>query len=401
MNDLDIANLIAREQERQQKTINLIASENYVSSDVSEAMASVFGNKYAEGYPGTRYYGGNTISDELEILTQHRARAAFMLHESQWSVNVQALSGSPANLAVYSALLPTSKEGGAGKIMGLALDHGGHLSHGHKASLTGKLWQAVFYTVDPITKQLDYEVLRTQALAERPNIIIAGFTAYSRLVDWQAFRSIADECGAHLHVDMSHLAGLIAGGAYPSPFPYADTVMTTTHKTLRGPRGALIFSKDPAVTEKINKAVFPGMQGGPHLNTIAGIAVALQEATTPAFALYAEQVIKNAQTLADALQQKGWPVITDGTDSHLLLIDTFHGGTNDLVPSITGQQASDMLEAHDIIVNKNTIPYDTRSPRDPSGIRLGTAAVTTQGMIEQDMVTLADRIDRILRGTAL
>ena len=397
MKDPEIQALLAQEHQRQSAAISLIASENYISDDVSMALASDFGNKYAEGYPGARYYGGNAVVDELEALTQKRALHAFLLHEDEWAVNVQALSGSPANLAVYSAIVPSG-----GKIMGLALDHGGHLTHGHKASMTGTWWHAVSYTVNKDTEQLDHDAIRAQALAEKPALIVAGFTAYSRIIDWQAFRSIADECGALLHVDMSHIAGLVAGGAYPSPFPYADTVMTTTHKTLRGPRGALLFSRkneaqqhdgEPRSTQNIpkliNKAIFPGLQGGPHMNTIAGIAVALHEAMQPDFARYAECVIANAQALAGALAEKGWRIIAGGTDTHLFLVDTWQHG-------ISGQQASNALEQHGIIVNKNTIPYDTRPPSDPSGIRIGTAAETTRGKTEQDMRALAETIHNIL-----
>jgi glycine hydroxymethyltransferase len=283
MHDREIEQLLSLEIQRQEDTINLIASENYVSDDVLKVLGSVFTNKYAEGYPGVRYYGGNSIVDALESLTQQRALALFGLSADEWSVNVQTLSGSPANLAVYTALLPLGA-----KLMGLSLDQGGHLTHGHKASLTGKWWQQVPYalTADGV---LDYEAIRAIALTEKPTMIVAGYTAYSRVIDWQTFRDIADESGALLHVDASHIAGLIAGKAYPSPFAYADTVMMTTHKTLRGPRGALIFSRK-SYSEKINKAVFPGLQGGPHMNAIAGIAVALYEASQSAFQTYSEEV---------------------------------------------------------------------------------------------------------------
>lgn len=389
MNDSEIQRIITRETERQKSVINLIASENAVSGDVLEALGSALVNKYAEGYPGARYYGGNQIIDELETLTKKRALDTFGLNPDEWHVNVQALSGSPANLAVYLGLLPKD-----GKIMGMRLDHGGHLTHGHKVSITGKCFTAVPYGVDATTEQLDYGALRTLALAEKPHIIVAGFTAYPRIVDWKTFREIADACGAYLMVDMSHVSGLVAGGAYPSPFPYADIVTTTTHKTLRGPRSALIFARKDArgLDEKIDKAVFPGIQGGPHMNQIAGVAVALKEAQDPAFKTYAAQVIKNAQVLAETLASYGWRIVSGGTDSHLVLVDTWMKGSG-----ISGKEASERLEAAGIIVNKNTIPFDERSPIDPSGIRLGTAAETTNGKTEADFVEIAEKINQILR----
>ncbi len=386
MQDKEIEQLLEKEAKRQDDVINLIASENYVSEDVMKALGSTLTNKYAEGYTGARYYGGNVHIDEIEELCKERALELFDLSPKEWAVNVQALSGSPANLAVYTALVPHN-----GKIMALSLDQGGHLTHGHKASLTGKWWQQVPYTLSPDTEVIDHDIIRDVALQEKPAMIVAGYTAYSRMIDWDAFRAIVDECGALLHVDASHIAGLIAGGVYPSPFAYADTVMMTTHKTLRGPRGAVIFSRrSKGLSEKIDKAVFPGLQGGPHMNAIAGIAVALHEAMQPSFQGYAKQVILNAKALSQALEQKGWRIISGGTDTHLFLMDTWLNG-------ISGQQASDALEKEGIIVNKNTIPFDTRSPADPSGIRIGTAAETTRGKTEEDMKTLAERIDSILR----
>jgi len=387
MNDGEVELLLQYEEKRQHDVVNLIASENYVSDDVLQALGSSLTNKYAEGYPGARYYGGNIQIDLIERLAQKRALELFGLSPEEWSVNVQSLSGSPANLAVYTALVPLG-----GKIMGLTLDQGGHLTHGHKASLTGKWWQQVPYTLNKETEVLDHDVVRSIAMTEHPDVIVTGYTAYSRIIDWDAFRAIADESGALLHVDASHIAGLIAGGIYPSPFPYADTVVMTTHKTLRGPRGALIFSRKDQrkFNEKIDKAVFPGLQGGPHMNTIAGIAVALHEAARPDFQIYAAQVVDNAQTLAQALEQKGWRIISGGTDTHLFLMDTWMNG-------ISGKAASDALEQEGIIVNKNTIPFDTRSPVDPSGIRIGTAAETTRGKNTADMIALAERIDDMLR----
>ncbi len=388
MKDKLIQKLIAKEEKREQAVINLIASENYVSADVLEALGSVFTNKYAEGYPGRRYYGGNSVVDELETLTQERARTLFKLSAKKWSVNVQALSGSPANVAVYTALLPND---GTGKIMGMKLAHGGHLTHGHSVSVSGKFWKQIPYGVSEKTERLDFAELMAIAKREKPHIIVAGFTAYPRVVEWKKFRNIADTVGAFLMVDMSHIAGLIAGGVHPSPFPYADIVTTTTHKTLRGPRGALIFSKidERDLPTKIDKAIFPGMQGGPHENAIAGIAVALHEAAQPAFKKYATQVIKNAAALSGELKRLGWRIVSGGTDNHLMLVDTWKNG-------ISGKEASDRLEEAGIIVNMNTIPNDTRKPMDPSGVRLGTAAETTRGAKERDMEMLARAIDTIL-----
>ncbi len=386
MKDREMQKLILEEQKRQKSVTNLIASENYVSNDVLQALASPLTNKYAEGYPGRRYYGGNTVIDKVERLCQARALKLFKLSPKKWSVNVQTLSGSPANLAVYMALVPLG-----GKIMGMTLSHGGHLTHGHSVSATGKLWKQVPYGVDKKTEQLNYSELKKIARKEKPRLIVAGFTAYPRIIDFKKFREIANLCGACLMIDMSHFAGLVAGGVYPSPFKYADVVTTTTHKTLRGPRHALIFSKKE-LAPQIDKAVFPGLQGGPHENTIAAVAVALKEANTPAFKKYAKQVVKNAKVLAEELKKRGWRIVSGGTDSHLLLVDTWMDGTG-----IGGKEASERLEKAGIIVNMNTIPFDTRKPMDPSGIRLGTPAETTRGKKEKDMVKIAEKIDRILR----
>ncbi len=389
MKDAQIKKFIADEKKRQKKVINLIASENSVSKDVMEALGTELVNKYSEGYPGARYYGGNEIIDKVERLAQERALKAFGLKADTWHVNVQALSGSPANLAVYVGLVPLG-----GKIMGMSLDQGGHLTHGFKVSLTGKAWVQVPYGVDEKTEVLDYAALKELALKEKPGIIVAGYTAYPRIVDWKKWREIADACGAILMVDMSHIAGLVAGGVYPTPFAYADVVTTTTHKTLRGPRSALIFSKIDAreFGKKIDKAVFPGLQGGPHNNQIAAVAVALKEAASPAFKKYAAQVLKNAHILADELTKLGWRIVSGGTDSHLVLVDTWMGGKG-----IGGKEASDLLEKEGIIVNKNAIPFDKRSPVDPSGIRLGTAAETTRGKKEKDFKKIAVKIDTILK----
>ena len=394
MKDTPIKKLIEAEKKRQKSVINLIASENYVSKDVLEALGSELTNKYSEGYPGKRYYGGNEFIDKLEVLAQQRALKLFGLSSKKWAVNVQPLSGSPANLAVYTALLPTD---GTGKIMGMSLDNGGHLTHGHKASATGKFFKQISFGVDPKTEVIDYGALILKAIAEKPHIIIAGFTAYPRKFDWKKFREIADACGAILMVDMAHIAGLIAGKAYPSPFPYADVVTTTTHKSLRGPRSAMIFSKidDRNFSSKIDQAVFPGLQGGPHNNQIAAIAVAMQEAISPSFKVYAKQVMKNAKVLGVELQKLGWRIVSGGTDSHMVLVDTWMGGKG-----ISGSEASDRLEKAGIIVNKNTIPGETRSAFDPSGIRLGTYAETTRGKKENDFKKIAEKIDAILKGNA-
>lgn len=397
MKDKEIEKLIKEEAVRQKKAINLIASENYVSDDVLKALGSKLVNKYSEGYPGKRYYGGNEVTDKVELLCQKRALKAFKLSPTKWQVNVQALSGSPANLAVYLGLLGAgldSKTVGQGKIMGMSLPHGGHLTHGQKVSATGKFWESVLYEVDKKTEMLDYQALLVQAKKEKPNIIVAGFTAYPRKIDWKKFRAIADEVGAYLMVDMSHLAGLIAGGVYPSPFPYADVVTTTTHKTLRGPRAALIFSKidERELGKKIDKAIFPGLQGGPHMNQIAAVAVSLTEAMRPEFKTYAKQIIANTKTLAAELKKLGWRIISGGTDSHLFLMDTWLDGKG-----LSGKEASSKLEKAGIIVNMNTIPFDTRSPFDPSGLRVGTAGETTRGKKEKDMINLAQKIDKILR----
>lgn len=394
MKDTQVAKLIRAEKERQKEVINLIASENFVSRDVLEALGSELTNKYAEGYPHKRYYGGNIIIDSIEELCQKRALTLFGLSPADWHVNVQPLSGSPANFAVYTALVPQG-----GKIMGMSLVHGGHLTHGHKVSATGKFWQQIPFGVDQKTEVIDYVNLKRIALKHKPNIIVAGFTAYPRVIDFKKFREISLASKALLMVDMSHVAGLIAGKVYPSPFPYADIVTTTVHKTLRGPRSAMIFTRrkkkidGKELGELVDKAVFPGLQGGPHENQIAAVAVALKEASVASFRVYARQVIKNAQILAGELKKYGWHVVSGGTDSHLVLVDVWMDGKG-----VSGNEASDRLEKVGIIVNKNTIPGETRSAFDPSGIRLGTAAETTRGKKEKDFQKIAEKIDRVLRG---
>ncbi len=389
MKDKIIEKLIKTEDARQKKVINLIASENYVSDDVLAALGSSLTNKYSEGYPGRRYYGGNTIIDQVELLAQERALALFKLSPAKWHVNVQPLSGSPANFAVFAALVPLG-----GKIMGLKLSSGGHLTHGQPVSMTGKIWKQIPYEVDPKTELINYKEIEQQAVEEKPDIIIAGFTAYPRVVDFKKFASIAKKSGSLLMVDMSHFAGLVAGEEYPSPFPYADIVTTTVHKTLRGPRSAMIFVKKDKreMDKRIDKAIIPGLQGGPHNNQVAAVAVALKEAATPAFKKYAKQIVKNTKALGEALQAHGWRLVTGGTDSHLLLVDTWDGGKG-----VSGKEASDRLEKAGIIVNMNTIPQDPRGVMDPSGIRIGTAAETTRGKKEKDMKVIAEKIDKVLR----
>lgn len=353
------------------------------------AVGSKLGNKYSEGYPGKRYYKGQENSDKIETLAQERALKVFGLSKKTWAVNVQPLSGSPMNTAVYFALLNPGDT-----IMGMALTAGGHLTHGHKVSLSGKYFNSVQFGVDPSTEAINYAEVEKLALENKPKIIVAGFTAYPRKIDWKKFREIADKVGAYLLVDMSHIAGLVAGKSYPSPFPYADIVTTTTHKTLRGPRGGMIFSRidDRKLNEKIDKAVFPGLQGGPHMNNIAGLAVALGEALNPKFKDYAKQVVKNAQAMAATFKKLGYHVVSGGTDSHLLLVDVWQDGKG-----LTGEQASVVLEKNGIVVNKNTVPSEKRTPFDPSGLRLGSAAETTRGWKEKDFIKCVEKMDAILK----
>jgi len=382
--DPEIYEIIKREEERQKEGIELIASENYVSRAVLEAMGSVLTNKYSEGYPGKRYYGGNEIIDQAENVAIARAKELFGAEH----VNVQPLSGSPANLAVYMALLNPGD-----KVLGFSLDQGGHLSHGHPLNFSGKLYTIVPYFVKKETELIDMDEVEEIAMRERPKMILAGFSAYSRSLDWRRFREIADKSGALLFADIAHIAGLIAGKQLENPVPYCDVVSTTTHKTLRGPRGAMIMCKEKFASV-IDKAVFPGVQGGPHDHINAAKAIAYGEALKPEFAEYSKQVIKNAQALARTLQDKGYRIISGGTDNHLMLIDLF-GSKN-----ITGKEAEKALEHVGISINKNMIPFDPRKPLDPSGIRLGTPALTTRGAAENDMETVADLIDETLMNRA-
>ncbi len=377
--DPEIFTLIQQEELRQKNKIRLIASENYVSTAVREATGSVLTNKYSEGYPGKRYYEGQQYIDQVENLAIQRAKELFGADH----VNVQPYSGSPANLAVYLAFISPGDT-----ILGMALPHGGHLTHGSKVSISGKYFKAESYTLDKETGLLNYDTIREKALACRPKILIAGHSAYPRVIDFAKFREIADECGALLLVDMAHFAGLVAGGAHPSPIPYADVVTTTTHKSLRGPRGAMIMCKQEHA-QAIDKAVFPGLQGGPHNNTTAAIAVALKEANTDNFKQYAAQIVKNARSLATTLVDKGYHLVTGGTENHLLLIDLTNKG-------VTGKIAAKALDAAGIVLNYNAVPYDTRKPFDPSGIRLGTAAVTSRGFTEEHMVQIGKWIDAVI-----
>lgn len=383
--DSEIAELLKKEAGRQHDTIDLIPSENIVSRAVLETLGSELTNKYSEGYPHKRYYGGNEFIDDVEILAQERARRVFRLGK-EWHVNVQPYSGSPANLAVYMGLLDPGDT-----VLGMSLPFGGHLTHGWKVSATGKFYHAVHYTLDK-EGYLDFEEIWNLAQKESPKLIIAGATAYSRTIDFKKFAAVASGCGAYLMVDMAHIAGLIAAGSHPSPFPYADVVTTTTHKTLRGPRGALIFvnkssktaqSRNADIALAIDKAVFPGLQGGPHDNQTAAIAVALGEALKPSFRRYGQQIVKNAKALAEELMKQGLTIVSGGTDNHLMLIDLTKRG-------ISGKEAQEKLEKVGIIVNRNAIPYDPRPPFDPSGIRIGTPSVTTRGMKEKEMKMIAE-----------
>ena len=378
--DNELYQIIKREEQRQKEGIELIASENYVSIPVLEAMGSILTNKYSEGYPGKRYYGGNEIIDQAETLAINRAKELFGAEH----VNVQPLSGSPANLAVYMGLLNPGD-----KVLGFSLDQGGHLSHGHPLNFSGKLYTIIPYFVKKETEIIDMDEVEAIALREKPKMILAGFSAYSRSLDWKRFREIADKVGAYLFADIEHIAGLIAGKQLENPIPYCDVVSTTTHKTLRGPRGAMIMCKEKFAAQ-IDKAVFPGVQGGPHDHINAAKAISFMEALRPEFQEYSKQVILNAQALAQSLQAKGYRIISGGTDNHLMLVDLFGS------KQITGKEAEKALEQVGISINKNMIPFDPRKPMDPSGIRLGTPAVTTRGAKEKDMETITDLIDRTL-----
>jgi glycine hydroxymethyltransferase len=371
--------LIRREVERQEHGLELIASENFVSVAVLEAMGTALTNKYAEGLPGKRYYGGCEVVDEVEQLAIDRAKALFGAEHA----NVQPHSGAQANMAAYLAVLKPGET-----LMGLALPHGGHLTHGSPVNFSGSLFRAVPYGVREETGRIDYDEVRVIAQAERPRLLIAGGSAYARVIDFAALRSIADEIGATFLVDMAHVAGLVAGGVHPSPVPHAHIVTTTTHKTLRGPRGGMILCR-AELAKAVDKQVFPGTQGGPLEHVIAAKAVALAEAATPAFKVYAAQVVKNAQALAAGLVARGYAIVSGGTDTHLMLVD--------LRPKhLTGKEAEQLLDRAGITVNKNTIPGDPQSPFVTSGIRLGTPALTTRGFAEPEMGRVAELIDDVL-----
>lgn len=382
-NNPKLFKLLAKEQKRRAEVINLIPSENFVSEAVLEALATPFTDKYAEGKPHMRYYFGNLVVDEIEDHAKELALKIFRLSLKKWGVNVQPYAGSIANLAVYAGLTKTGD-----KILGMSLDHGGHLTHGHKASMTGQWWNFEHYGVGK-DGRIDYAEVARLAKKHKPKIIVCGGSAYSRTIDFKKFSKVAKSIGAWLVADVSHIAGLIAGGAHPSPFPFADIVTTTTHKTLRGPRAAVIYARQELMPA-IDKAVFPGLQGGPHENTIFSLAVALEEVLKPKFKSYIRQVIKNSKALAKALVAEGFKIVSGGTDNHLMLVDLSPLG-------ISGKEAGEILESVGIIVNKNAIPFDVRKPWDPSGIRVGTPAVTTQGMKESDMKKIAKLIAGILK----
>ncbi|QGQ44862.1 serine hydroxymethyltransferase [Metabacillus sediminilitoris] len=380
-NDPIIFEAIEKEKHRQHQTLELIASENFVSQDVLEAMGTVMTNKYAEGYPGKRYYGGCEFVDVAEQTAIERLTKLFGAKYA----NVQPHSGAQANLAVFYALLQPGD-----KVMGMNLSHGGHLTHGSPVSISGKWFEIVSYGVREDTHLIDYDELEAIAKKEKPKLIIAGASAYPRTIDFARFKEIADQVGAKFMVDMAHIAGLVAAGLHPSPIPYADVVTSTTHKTLRGPRGGIVLTNDERMIKAINKAVFPGIQGGPLMHIIAAKAVAFQEALQPGFKVYAKQIIENAGILGEELKKNGATLVSGGTDNHIVLLDVRSW-------DLTGKEAEKLLEEAGITVNKNTIPYDPQSPFVTSGIRMGTAALTTRGMKKEEMVQIAKVIAAVLK----
>jgi len=393
--DPELYGIIESEKGRQRDTLALIASENYTSVAVFDALGSVMSNKYSEGYPNARYYGGNEFIDQVELLCQQRALEAFRLDPEEWGVNVQSLSGSPANFQVYTALLQPHD-----RIMALDLPHGGHLSHGYqtptkKISMTSLFFETMPYRLDESTGLIDYEALSESARLYRPKLIVAGTSAYSRLVDYDKMRAICDEHGAYMLADMAHVSGLVAAGVVPSPFDTADVVTTTTHKSLRGPRGAMIFYRKGAkadgtkyeLEDAINFAVFPGLQGGPHNHTITALATALKQCSAPGYKAYQEQVMTNASSMADALLAKGYALVSGGTDNHLVLVDLKNS------KKIDGARVEAVLELANIACNKNTIPGD-KSALSPGGVRLGAPALTTRGFEAKDFETVIDLFDR-------
>ncbi len=381
--DPEVYSLIRQERKRETNKILMIASENYASRAVMEAQGSFFTNKYAEGYPGRRYYGGCEYADEVERIAQERAKKLFGVEH----VNVQPHSGTQANMAVYFAMLQPGDT-----IMGMSLTHGGHLSHGSPVNFTGKLYKTVFYGVNKDTGYIDIEEARKLAHEYKPKIIITGASAYPRIIDFKVFADISKEIGAYLMADIAHIAGLVAAGLHPSPVPYSDFVTTTTHKTLRGPRGGVIMCRSE-YSKAIDKTVFPGIQGGPLVHVIAAKAVAFKEALTEEFKNYQEQVVRNAKVLANSLIKKGFKLVSGGTDNHLILVDL----TNF---NLTGKEAEEALDRAGITVNKNTIPFDTKPPTVTSGIRIGTPCVTTRGMGEEEMEEIAEIIERVIKNVS-
>ena len=379
VNDQAVSQLIEAERQRQIDELELIASENYASPSVLAALSTPLANKYSEGYIGKRYYGGNEIIDQVEALAIDRAKQLFGAEH----VNVQPLSGSPANLAVYLALLEPGDT-----VLGLRLDHGGHLSHGHPINISGRLFKFVQYEVDPTTGRLNMDQVREIAQVARPKLIVAGFSAYSREIDWASFQNIAEEVGAMTMADISHTAGLIAGQQLTNPTNIFDVITTTTHKTLRGPRGAMIMCKEK-LAKQIDRAVFPGLQGGPHDHVTAAKAIAFGEALQPEFKDYTRQVIANAQLLASELMAKGYDIVSQGTDTHLLVVDLTKNG-------LSGRQAEEALQAAGLSVSRSTVPGDQRPPLNPSGIRIGTAAITTRGFKEAEIKQVADWLDLVI-----
>ncbi|MDD4678438.1 MAG: serine hydroxymethyltransferase [Tissierellia bacterium] len=378
-NDNELYHFIMEEKERQGTNIELIASENFVSETVLQAMGSHLTNKYAEGYPGKRYYGGCEFVDKVETLARDRAKKIFGADH----VNVQPHSGSNANFGVYFSVLKPGD-----KILGMDLSHGGHLTHGSPVNMSGSYFNVVFYGVNKETETIDYDQVREIAKKEKPKMIVAGASAYARIIDFKAFREIADDVGAYFMVDMAHIAGIIAAGLHPNPVDYADFVTTTTHKTLRGPRGGMILCKQE-FAQKIDKAIFPGTQGGPLMHVIAAKAACFKEVLENDFILYQQQVLKNAKKLSEELMKRGFRIVSGGTDNHLMLIDVRN-------KNLTGKEAEKMLDEIHITTNKNTIPYDPQSPFITSGLRIGTPAVTTKGMKEEEMIELADIMNSAL-----
>ena len=378
--DLEVYNAIVEEEKRQEEGIELIASENFVSKAVMEAAGSVFTNKYAEGYPEKRYYGGCANADTVEQLAIDRLKKIF----GAKFANVQPHSGSQANMGVYVSLLEAGD-----KILGMGLSSGGHLTHGYKINFSGKNYVGIEYGLNPETEMLDYDEIRRIAIQEKPQIIVAGASAYSRVIDFKKFREIADEVGAYLMVDMAHIAGLVAAGEHPNPMEYADIVTSTTHKTMRGPRGGIILTNNEEIAKKIDKAIFPGIQGGPLMHIIAAKAVAFKEALSPEFKKYQKQVVKNSKAMADALVKGGLRIVSGGTDNHLMLVDLRPKG-------VTGKMAEESLEKAGITCNKNSIPNDPEKPFITSGVRLGTPAITARGMKEDEAVQIAEMIIKVL-----